>query len=444
MNIAVFGTGYVGLVTGTCFAEMGNNVFCVDVDAKKIEGLKNGVSPIYEPGLDELIHSNQHSGRLRFTTNSEEAIRTSDILFIAVGTPPGEDGSADLKYVLQVANTIGQHLEKPSVIVNKSTVPVGTSKMVTTVIKNQLSDRQVHLDFEVVSNPEFLKEGTAVADCLKPARIVVGAQSEFGIKVMKRLYDPFVKNGHPLIFMDQTSSEMTKYAANAMLATKISFMNELSELCERVGADVELVRNGIGSDPRIGYSFIYPGLGYGGSCFPKDVQALAKTGISHDVNLTIIKAVEAANKRQRSRFANQVLTKAKSLQVKKIALWGLAFKPGTDDVREAPALDLITGFLDAGLDVSAYDPVATETTKVALGTLSSKVQLCLDQYEALDGADMLVIATEWASFKEPDFGRIKNKLSKFVIADGRNLYSPRLMEELGAQYLSIGRAKVGW
>lgn len=441
MKISVFGTGYVGLVTGTCFAEMGNDVICADIDTRKIEKLKQGVSPIYEPGLEELIESNAKAKRLHFTTDLQHAVDASELLFIAVGTPSDEDGSADLRYVLEVAKTIGQAMNAPKVIINKSTVPLGTFAKVKQVISEQLSARNLKLEFDVVSNPEFLKEGTAVEDCLRPSRVVVGVNTPRAREAMANLYEAFVRNGHPILYMDPMSSEMTKYAANAMLATKISFMNELSRVCEKTGADIEAVRQGIGSDPRIGFQFIYPGLGYGGSCFPKDVKALIKTGDLLAEPLSILKAVESVNQSQRSRFLHQI-TKAlgDQLRSKRIAIWGLAFKPGTDDIREAPALYLIKELLKRGAEVIAHDPVATETARVELSDTQGKIQFVESNYDAVDGADALCVCTEWKPYREPDFQRIKKLMRSPLIFDGRNLYSHRTLRDLGFQYYSIGRA----
>ena len=392
MKISVFGTGYVGLVTGTCFAEMGNDVICADIDVPKIEKLKKGVSPIYEPGLEELIASNTKDRRLEFTTDLKYTVESSELLFIAVGTPSDQDGSADLRYVLEVAKTIGQTMSTPKVIINKSTVPIGTYSKVKETIAHQLAVRNLKIDFDVVSNPEFLKEGTAVEDCLRPSRVVVGVETPRAKEAMTRLYEPFVRNGHPILFMDPISSEMTKYAANAMLATKISFMNELSRVCEKTGADIAAVRQGIGSDPRIGYSFIYPGLGYGGSCLPKDVKALIKTAELLDEPLSILKAVEAVNQSQRQRFLNKIVSElGTQLHSKRIAVWGLAFKPGTDDIREAPALFLVRELVKLGAEVVAHDPVAIAAARAELGNLNGKLRMVESNYDAVDGADALSV-----------------------------------------------------
>lgn len=442
MKISVFGTGYVGLVTGTCFAEVGNEVVCADIDQQKIEKLRNGKSPIYEPGLEDLLDSNIKAQRISFTTDLRQAVQSSDILFIAVGTPTDEDGSADLQYVLSVAKTIGEHMTSPKIVVNKSTVPVGTGQAVKKAILSELNKRQQQIEFEVVSNPEFLKEGSAIQDCLRPARVVVGTQSSQAREMMERLYKPFFpKDAQEIYFMDIASAEMTKYAANAMLATKISFMNEISRLCEKSGADIESVRLGIGSDPRIGHQFLYAGVGYGGSCFPKDVRALMSTGHQHGIQMSIIESVEKVNAEQREFFFNKIKSYfSPQLKGKTIALWGLAFKPGTDDVREAPALYLAQALIDAGASVRAFDPVAIDTAKYALGEVSDKILFAQDQYSLLEGADALAIVTEWKSFREPNFNKMKSILKAPLIFDGRNLYDQSLMSSLGFSYFSIGRA----
>ncbi len=441
MKISVFGTGYVGLVTGTCFAEMGNDVICADIDVPKIEKLKKGVSPIYEPGLEELIASNTKDRRLEFTTDLKYTVESSELLFIAVGTPSDQDGSADLRYVLEVAKTIGQTMSTPKVIINKSTVPIGTYSKVKETIAHQLAVRNLKIDFDVVSNPEFLKEGTAVEDCLRPSRVVVGVETPRAKEAMTRLYEPFVRNGHPILFMDPISSEMTKYAANAMLATKISFMNELSRVCEKTGADIAAVRQGIGSDPRIGYSFIYPGLGYGGSCLPKDVKALIKTAELLDEPLSILKAVEAVNQSQRQRFLNKIVSElGTQLHSKRIAVWGLAFKPGTDDIREAPALFLVRELVKLGAEVVAHDPVAIAAARAELGNLNGKLRMVESNYDAVDGADALCVCTEWKPYREPDFKRIKELMRTPNLFDGRNLYSRHTLNELGFSYYAVGRS----
>ncbi len=442
MKIGVFGTGYVGLVTGLCFAEMGNDVICVDIDQKKVAGLNDGVSPIYEPGIDDLLETNLKAKRIRFTTDSKLAIETSELLFIAVGTPSDEDGSADLRYVLKVAETIGENMNGYKVVINKSTVPVGTAEKVKAVLNQVLSKRGAKHAFDVVSNPEFLREGCAIEDCLKPSRVVVGVESTRAQELMSRLYDPFLKSGNPLIVMDPLSSEMTKYAANTMLAAKISLMNEFSRVCEKVGADIENVRKGIGSDFRIGPHFIFAGLGYGGSCFPKDVRALIKVGQDNKEEMDILTGLEKANQVQRERFLKKILDQtAGSVKGKKIALWGVSFKPGTDDIREAPALDIIEGLLKAGAKVQAFDPVAEENAKAHFKG-ATDLQFFEDQYQALEGATALVIATEWKSFKEPDFDRIKSKLTTPTIYDGRNLYNLKVMREVKMNYYSIGRPSI--
>jgi UDPglucose 6-dehydrogenase len=442
MKISIFGTGYVGLVTGVCFAEMGNEVVCADLDTVKIEKLNRGISPIYEPGLDALIETNRAAGRVSFTTDLVHAVEASDLIFIAVGTPPSEDGSADMKYVLDVANTIGKNMRSRKTIVNKSTVPVGTGKRVRDAVQAALDSRGITLDFDIVSNPEFLKEGTAIEDCLKPARIVLGCESERSQQLMHKLYDPFVRNGNPIHFLTVASAEMTKYAANAMLATKISLMNEFSRICEAVGADIEQVRQGIGSDPRIGPHFIYAGLGYGGSCFPKDVKALVKIAKDTNVPTEILDSVESVNQSQRERFFQKILSRFQGdLRGVEIALWGLAFKPGTDDVREAPALFLIEQLLKHGATVRAYDPVAGHVVRERF-TGDRGLMICDDQYSLLEGAYALCVVTEWKPFREPNFDRVKTLMRAPVVFDGRNLYSPKEMSELGFEYHSIGRGNL--
>ena len=438
MKLSVFGTGYVGLVTGVCFAEMGNDVIGADVDAGKIAKLKDGVSPIYEPGLDDLLQTNLKASRIQFTTDLKKAVEDGDVLFIAVGTPSDVDGSADLKYVLQVADTIGTHMNGYKVVVDKSTVPVGTAAKVKAKIQEALARRGVRHEFDVVSNPEFLREGVAMEDCLKPARVVVGVESERAEKTMRRLYEPFLKSGNPLLVMDPPSSEMTKYAANAMLAARISIMNEFSRVCDRVGADIENVRRGIGSDPRIGPQFIFAGIGYGGSCFPKDVKALIKTGNDCGEDMTILKAVEDANQLQRQNFIARLKKQVDGFRGKKIALWGVAFKPGTDDIREAPALDVIQEIIDDGGEVFAYDPVAADNAKAHFGSTAA-LKFHEDQYAVCAGADALVVVTEWKSFREPNWAKIKQGMKKPLVFDGRNLYRKDVMQEAGFQYHSIGR-----
>ncbi len=437
MKISVVGTGYVGLVSGTCFAEAGVNVVCVDIDQKKIDNLNNGIIPIYEPGLDDIYKKNVKKGRLEFSTNLPESITGADAVFIAVGTPPGEDGSADLKYVLGVAREIGKSMGHYMVIVTKSTVPVGTSEKVKKVVQEELGKRGENITFDVASNPEFLKEGSAVNDFLKPDRIVIGTESERAQKVMKRLYKPFLLNGHPILFMDITSSEMTKYAANSMLATKISFINDIANLCEIVGADVDNVRKGIGSDARIGNKFIYPGTGYGGSCFPKDVQALIRTADEHNYSLEILKAVESVNYRQKEVLFNKINKHFNGgLQGKKFAMWGLAFKPKTDDMREAPSLVIIEKLLAAGAEVVGYDPVAMNEAKRILG---DKISYAKDEYEAVIDSDALVLVTEWPEFRLPNFRVLEKLLKNKLIFDGRNIYDPEELLELGYTYYAIGR-----
>lgn len=440
MKISVIGTGYVGLVSGTCFSETGVDVVCVDVDQRKIEKLNNGQIPIYEPGLEDIYRRNVEKGRLSFTTNLKDSLVDAEAVFIAVGTPPDEDGSADLKYVLGVAREIGKNLDHYMVIVTKSTVPVGTSKKVKAAIQEELKLRNADIPFDVASNPEFLKEGSAVDDFLKPDRIVVGVESTEAEKTMKRLYKPFLLNGHPILFMDIASSEMTKYAANSMLATKISFMNDIANLCELVGADVSMVRKGIGSDSRIGNKFIYPGTGYGGSCFPKDVQALVRTADEYGHSLDILKAVEAVNYRQKSVLVSKIKSHfGNNLKGLKFAMWGLAFKPKTDDMREAPSLVIIDALLKEGASVTAYDPVAMEEAQRFLG---DKITYCKDQYEACIDSDALIIVTEWPEFRMPNFRVIEKLMKSKTIFDGRNIYEPEEMADINFNYYSIGRRPV--
>ena len=437
MKIAMIGTGYVGLVTGTCFAESGNDVVCVDTNEKKINDLLEGNIPIYEPGLDVLVKRNFNNERLSFTTNLETAVDKSLLLFIAVGTPPGEDGSADLTHVLAVAKSIGQCMKEYKIVVDKSTVPVGTAKLVKKTIQEELDKRGVKIEFDVVSNPEFLKEGNAIDDFMKPDRVVVGCDNVRTGEIMKELYSPFVRTGKPILVMDVASAEMTKYAANAMLATKISFMNDIANLCERLGVDVAQVRQGIGSDSRIGYSFIFPGPGYGGSCFPKDVQAIVKTGEQHGYKLEILSAVESVNNRQKKVLFDKLKRKfGEELKNKTIAVWGLAFKPNTDDMREAPSIVLIKNLIAEGCKVKAYDP---EASKEAYKIFGDKIEYMKKQYSALEGADALVIVTEWNEFRRPDFEKIKSLLKQPVIMDGRNLFDPKKMAEMGFEYEGIGR-----
>ena len=443
MKIAVVGSGYVGLVTGACFAERGNTVTCVDIDKKKINLLKNGKSPIYEPGLDELITNNAKEERLFFTTSLADAMQTSDVVFIAVGTPPGEDGSADLQYVLAVAKEIGQYLSQYCIVVDKSTVPVGTADKVRAAIQAELDKRGANIEFDVVSNPEFLKEGAAIDDFMRPDRVVVGTDSEKARQVMHDLYLPFMRYHENIITMGVRDAEMTKYAANSLLATKISFMNEIANLCDQLGVDVENVRRGIGSDNRIGYSFIYPGCGYGGSCFPKDVQALIRTANEYDYDAFILKAVEERNRQQKFRLSEKIQNKfGKDLSGLTFGLWGLAFKPGTDDMREAPSKVVLHELIAAGAKVIAYDPVASEVAKGELPQDWFKhghLQLVEHQYDALDDVNAMVLVTEWKPFNNPDFERMKKLMKDPVIFDGRNQYDPRQMRKLGFSYITIGR-----
>lgn len=433
-KIAVVGTGYVGLVTGTCFAETGNNVTCVDIDKSKVDRMKRGEVPIYEPHLDVIFERNIKQGRLQFTTDLSSAIEDAEIIFLALPTPPGEDGSADLSYVLSVAKDLGELIKEYKVIVDKSTVPVGTAEKVEEAIKSKTD-----IPFAVVSNPEFLREGFAVDDFLNPDRVVVGTSDEKAKSIMKELYQPFIRDGHPLIFMDEKSAELTKYAANSFLATKITFMNEVANFCEKVGADVDKVREGIGSDTRIGHRFLYPGIGFGGSCFPKDVSALLKSGQQNDYAFSIIDAVLDVNDRQKLKLFEKAQDYFGSLKGKKVALWGLAFKPDTDDIREAPALYLIEALLAQGAKVVAFDPEAMENVKSLIG---DKIDFVSNQYEALEGADALMIATEWAVFRNPDFSKLKEKLNSPVIFDGRNLFQLEDMKDHGFYYNSIGRKTI--
>lgn len=436
MKIAVVGTGYVGLVTGTCFAEVGIEVTCIDIDQRKIDNLRQGILPIYEPGLEEMVTRNVDAGRLHFSTDLGAAIKDCDVAFIAVGTPPGEDGSADLKYVLAVARGIGENMNSYGVIVTKSTVPVGTAAKVRREIEQALEKRGAEIEFDVASNPEFLKEGAAIDDFLKPDRIVVGVASERAEDVMSRLYKPFLLNGHPIIFMDIPSAEMTKYAANSMLATKISFMNDIANLCEIMGADVNMVRRGIGSDARIGPKFIYPGIGYGGSCFPKDVKALIKTAQENGYQMQVLQAVESVNEGQKEVLFNKVKKHfGGDLKGKKMAVWGLSFKPKTDDMREAPSLVIIEKLLAEGCTVSAYDPVAVEEAKHSLG---DRITYAGDQMEALLDADALLIVTEWPEFRVPNFSVVGRLMKQKVIFDGRNIYDKQELEQAGFAYHCIG------
>jgi UDPglucose 6-dehydrogenase len=433
MKITVVGTGYVGLVTGTCFAETGNKVTCVDIDKSKVEKLSAGQITIYEPGLEKIFLRNIKEERLKFTTNLEEAVEDAEIIFLALPTPPGADGSADLKYVLGVADHLGKILVGYKVIVNKSTVPVGTADKVSAAIAANYKG-----EYDVVSNPEFLREGVAVDDFMKPDRVVVGTRSERAKKLMSDLYAPFVRQGNPVIFMDERSSELTKYAANSFLATKISFMNEIAQLCERMGADVDMVRRGIGSDDRIGKRFLFPGIGYGGSCFPKDVQALIKSSDEVNYEFEILKAVEKVNIKQKLHLVNKINKYYNyDLQGKHFALWGLAFKPNTDDIREAPALSIIDALTKAGVTITAYDPEAMPNVQAQIG---NKIKFATNQYDALINADALIVATEWSEFRTPDFELVGGKIKNKVVFDGRNLYDVSMMKELGYYYESIGRA----
>ncbi|BAX81357.1 UDP-glucose dehydrogenase family protein [Labilibaculum antarcticum] len=437
MNITIVGTGYVGLVSGTCFAETGITVTCVDVDQNKIDNLNKGILPIYEPGLEPMVKRNMEKGRLFFSNSLKDSILDADAVFIAVGTPPDEDGSADLQYVIAVAKEIGRYIDRYLVVVTKSTVPIGTAEKVKATINEELTNRNEDIQFDVASNPEFLKEGAAIDDFLKPDRVVIGTESQRAQEVMSKLYKPFLMNNHPVIFMDIPSAEMTKYAANSMLATKISFMNDIANLCEIVGADVNNVRRGIGSDSRIGNKFIYPGTGYGGSCFPKDVQALIKTSEQRGHPLEILKSVELVNNRQKSVLYKKIMTHFDgNLKGKKIAIWGLSFKPNTDDMREAPSLVIINKLLSEGAEVIAYDPVAAEECHRKIGDTISYAK---DQYEALIDADALLIVTEWSEFKLPNFKVMEKLMREKLIFDGRNIYDLYEMKELGYTYYSIGR-----
>ena len=435
MKIAVVGTGYVGLVTGTCFSETGNHVTCIDIDQKKVEKLKNGIVPIYEPGLEALFERNTKQGRLNFTTDLKEGIKGAKVIFLALPTPPGEDGSADLKYILKVADDLGPLLEEYTIVIDKSTVPVGTAEKV----KSRISAHS-KVEFDVVSNPEFLREGVAVEDFMKPDRVVIGSSSERANKVLETLYAPLVRQGNPVIFMDEKSAELTKYVANSFLATKITFMNEIANLCEKLGADVDAVRKGIGTDSRIGKRFLFAGIGYGGSCFPKDVQALAKSSRDVDYNFKILNAVMDINETQKTKLIPKIKEFFDGdLSGKTIAVWGLAFKPYTDDIREAPALSNINALLELGAKIKAYDPEAMENVREIMG---DKIELCRDEYDALKEADALLIMTEWPVFRTPEFDKLTKELKNKVIFDGRNLYEPKQMEELGFKYYSIGRKNI--
>lgn len=436
MKIAVVGTGYVGLVSGTCFAETGMDVTCIDIDTKKIENLKKGILPIYEPGLEELVERNSKKNRLHFSTSLKESIQGCEVVFIAVGTPPGENGSADLKYVLGVATEIGKYMNQYTVIVTKSTVPVGTSIKVKKAVNDALLARNEKIAFDIASNPEFLKEGAAIDDFLKPDRIVVGTESEKAAETMNKLYKPFLLNGHPIYFMDIPSAEMTKYAANAMLATKISFMNDVANLCDIMGADVNMVRKGIGSDARIGTKFIYPGIGYGGSCFPKDVKALIKTAAENGYTMRILNAVEDVNEAQKSVMFDKITKHfGGNLKGKKFGMWGLSFKPKTDDMREAPSLVLIEKIKNAGGEIIAYDPVAAEEAhKIVKDTIA----YASDEYNAIEGVDALILVTEWPEFRSPDFDILTQKMKQKIIFDGRNIFDAKELRKLGFTYYGIG------
>lgn len=436
MKIAIVGTGYVGLVTGTCFSEMGVDVTCVDVQTEKIENLKKGIIPIYEPGLEDMVHRNYQAGRLKFSTDLAECLDEVEVVFSAVGTPPDEDGSADLKYVLEVARTIGRNIHKYVLVVTKSTVPVGTAQKVKAAIREELDKRGVQVEFDVASNPEFLKEGNAVDDFMKPDRVVVGVESDRAKSLMERLYKPFMMNNYRLIFTDIPSAEMIKYAANSMLATRISFMNDIANLCELVGADVNMVRKGIGADSRIGSKFLYPGCGYGGSCFPKDVKALIKTAEKNGYSMRVLKAVEEVNERQKAILFEKLMKHFDGdLKGKRIALWGLAFKPETDDMREAPALVLIDKLVGAGATVKAYDPIAMNECKRRIG---DKVLYATDMYDAVLDADALLLVTEWKEFRVPSWGVLKKTMRQAIIIDGRNIYDKMELEDNGFRYMCIG------
>ena len=443
MRVTIFGTGYVGLVTGTCLAEVGHEVICVDIDAAKINGLRRGIIPMYEPRLEPMVKVNHAEGRLDFTTDAAAAIAHGDVIFIAVGTPPDEDGSADLQYVVAVAKTIGMHLQRTAVIVNKSTVPVGTADKVNATIAAAMAERGADVAYDVVSNPEFLKEGAAVEDCMRPDRIVIGADSAAAVEKLKRLYAPFNRNHERIVVMDVRSAELTKYAANAMLATKISFMNEIANIAEKVGADIEMVRQGIGSDPRIGWHFIYPGAGYGGSCFPKDVQALARTAQQSGYRAELLDAVESVNDRQKSHLFELIVGHyggVAAIRGKTFAVWGLAFKPNTDDMREASSRRLLQQLWDAGAQVRAFDPEATQEARRIFGERDD-LTLCEHASDALQGADALVVVTEWKQFRSPDFTKLQRTLNDAVVFDGRNLYDPVEIEASGLAYYGIGRGR---
>jgi len=439
MRITIIGTGYVGLVTGACFAAMGNKVSCVDKDSAKIEGLKNGIIPIFEPGLKPMINESYQKGSLVFTISLKEAINESDIVFIAVGTPQNEDGSADLTHVLNVAKEIGKEMNHSVIVVDKSTVPVGTAEKVRESIQTELNSRQKNIDFDVVSNPEFLKEGSAIKDFMQPDRVVIGSDNESSTNVLKSLYRPFTINRERFIQMDIRSAEMTKYAANAFLATKISFMNEMSNICERVGADVNMVRMGIGSDNRIGYKFIYPGCGYGGSCFPKDIKALEKTAKDFGYTANILSAVEKVNVEQKKVIIRKITDKfSEDLSEKCFAVWGLSFKPGTDDMREAASIVIIKGLIEKGAKIQVYDPKAMKEAKEHYFKNEHNISYCENKYKAIDGADALILITEWKEFRSPDFTKIRTLLNQSVIFDGRNQYDKEMLKKYGYEYYQIG------
>ena len=443
MKLTVIGTGYVGLVTGACFAEMGNSVTCVDIDEAKIDRIKNGQIPIYEPGLEDVVNNNYKAGRLNFMTTLDDPLAKSSVYMIAVGTPPGEDGSADLQHVLDVARDIGDVIDGYTIVVNKSTVPVGTADLVREMIENQLKKRKVEVEFDVVSNPEFLKEGAAVEDFMRPDRIIIGTGSERAKKILRELYEPFTHSHERVLFMGVRDAEMTKYAANTMLATKISFINEIANLCDRMGVDVENVRRGIGSDSRIGYSFIYPGAGYGGSCFPKDVKALIHIAEKHDFDPKVLKAVESRNQEQKNILFQKINDKFRGgLGDKTFAIWGLAFKPGTDDMREAPSLVLIESLINAGAKIKAFDPVAMASARREANDdwiETGKLTFVEDQYQAVEDVDALVLMTEWKPFRKPDFDLLREKMKTPTIFDGRNQYDPSRLKDLGFEYFGIGR-----
>lgn len=439
MKIAVIGTGYVGLVSGTCFAEMGNDVFCVDIEEEKIDKLKKGIVPIYEPGLEDMVLNNIKSNRLKFTINIEKAICQSNICFIAVGTPMGEDGSADIQHVLKAAKQIGQYMKHHMYVINKSTVPVGTAKEIKECIKKELDRRGSELTFDIISNPEFLKEGAAISDCMKPDRIVVGVENERAYELMQELYTPFIRNTENFIVMDIKSAEMTKYAANAMLATKISFMNQIASICEKVGADINKVRKGIGSDNRIGFSFIYPGCGYGGSCFPKDIKALIQIAKEHNCNPDLLEAVQSVNKRQKQHIVKKVVERfGEDLSGLVFAVWGLAFKPETDDMRESSAIDIIENLTKKGAKVKAYDPKAINQAREYYLKDNKKVEYVDSKYTALNEAQAMILITEWKEFRSPDFEEIGKRLQSKIIFDGRNQYNKNRLKQMGFEYYQIG------